>query len=206
VSTGWGLALVTKVAIVAVVIGLGAYNNRRLVPAAAREPAAADVPGAADEPAIDVHRRLARVVAVEAVALLAVVGVTAVLVTRSPAGSSAVPAVPAPTPAQTVRIDLTGGGTAEVTVEPGRTGTNTIEVVLRDAEGRIVDPVDPPSVELTQESLEVGPLAAELTPIYVGDYEATLDLSFPGEWTVDVRVRVSDFESVSGTAALTIAD
>ena len=32
VSTGYGLALLTKVALVAVVVALGAYNNRRLVP------------------------------------------------------------------------------------------------------------------------------------------------------------------------------
>ena len=63
-DTGYGLALLVKVGLVAVVVALAAYNRFRLV--------------------VSMSRRLAYTVTAELVLLLAVVGVTAVLVTRSP--------------------------------------------------------------------------------------------------------------------------
>ena len=71
-STGYGLALIVKVSLVAVVIGLGAFNRWQLVPAVSRE-----------QP----RRTLNQIVVAELVLLLAVVGTTAVLVTRSPYAS-----------------------------------------------------------------------------------------------------------------------
>ena len=93
-----------------------------------------------------------------------------------------------------------------MTVAPAVVGRNDLEVVLRDEEGRIINPVDPPTVTFTLPSLDVGPLEPGMSPRYIGVYEASVDLSFPGDWEVVARVRVSDFESVSGTATLAIAD
>ena len=95
-TTGYGLALLTKVALVIPVIAMGAYNRRRLVPQMSA--------GAAAAPA----RRLGRIVLVELAILLVVVGVTSVLVARSPVTTSAAaPAVTAPPDA--VELPLTNG-------------------------------------------------------------------------------------------------
>ena len=113
--------------------------------------------------------------------------------------ASSAPA-PTPIPPEIVTIALEpDGGTAEVTVTPARVGANVIEVVLRDDEGRVINPVEPPTVELTQPELDVGPLRTDVTAVYIGEYEATVDLSYAGEWDVEVRVRVSDFDSVAGS-------
>ena len=84
-STGYGLALILKVALVLVVIALGAFNRYRLVPAVeVREHGAVGRlrrSGAA-------RRWLGNVVLAELVLLVAAVGVTAVMVTRSPLSSS----------------------------------------------------------------------------------------------------------------------
>jgi len=189
-GTGWGLALVTKIAVVLVVIAVGAYNNRRVVP---RFDGVAGGRSA---------RRLARTVAAEAVLLLAVVGIAAVLVTRSPI-STAAPPPPSPTE---VAVELSDGGTLELAVTPAAVGSNRIEAVLRDAEGRIVDPVDPPELSLTQDELGIGPLDPELSPVSLGEYEATAELGYAGDWEVAVRVRVGDFESLAGTAVLTVTE
>jgi hypothetical protein len=93
-----------------------------------------------------------------------------------------------------------------MTVAPATAGRNDIEVVLRDEEGRIVNPIEAPSVGFTLPTVDVGPLEPTMEPRYIGVYEASVDLSFPGDWDVAVRVRVSDFESVSGTATLTIGE
>lgn len=205
-STGWGLALLTKVILVAVVVAIGAYNHRRLVPVLA-----------GGDPPDRAAPRLARLVLVEAVLLLVVVGVTSVLVTRSPVASggplpaaggptgTAVPPAPAPGDTATVIVLLSDGGMATVSLEPGRVGSNEMTVVLHDAEHRVVDPVEDPTVEFTQVDLDVGPLAADVEPVAVGRYRATLDLSFAGPWEVRVRVRTGDFDSAAGVATIDVA-
>jgi len=200
-GTGWGLALVVKVAVVAATVAVGAYNNRRLVPA---------LDGAS---AAVASRRLSRSVAVETVLLLGVVAITSVLVTRSPIGASAPPPASGGAPSTTVApnavdvtIALSDGGTAQLLMSPGTVGRNDVELIVRDDEGRIVNPIDPPTVSLRQPELDIGPLEPTLSPRYIGDYEASVDLSFPGDWDLTVKVRVSDFESATGSTTVTLAD
>jgi copper transport protein len=209
-ATGWGLALITKVALVAVVVAIGAYNNRRLVPAFGAGGGA----GEGEAPGVAPGRRLARLVVVEAVLLVAVLGVTSVLVTRSPVTSGGPPtgveepvgSAPITGEAVTVVVGLSDGGMATVSLTPGRVGRNEMKVLLHDAEHRVLNPVDTPSVELTQAELDVGPLAAELAPVAIGDYRATVDLAFAGTWDVAVRVRVGEFDSASGSGAIEVAE
>lgn len=78
-TTGYGRTLGLKLAIVAVVVMIGAYNNRRLVPAIVG--ASADGPGAAETAA---WRRFGMTVRIESVGIIAVLGVTAVLVHEPP--------------------------------------------------------------------------------------------------------------------------
>lgn len=197
-STGWGNALIVKVALVVIVIALGAYNNRRLVGAV--DPGHDGVDDPVHVVAAEVARhRLSRLVMGEAAILLAVVAVTGVLVTRSPLSSSAAPPAVEPT---VLTVEMSDGGTTELSLTPAEMGTNTIHVVLRDDEGRVVNPVEEPTVELTQPELDIGPLRPELEPVYIGEYQGSVELSYPGEWQVDVRVRVSDFDSVSGSTTV----
>lgn len=67
VSTGWGQALLVKVALVAVVAVVGLYNSRRVVPRL-------------DAPTTDGMRRLRHTVLVEAVLMMGVLLTTAILV------------------------------------------------------------------------------------------------------------------------------
>lgn len=202
-GTGWGLALLVKVGVVAVVVVIGAYNNRRLVQPSEGEWNARTT------------RRLALTVTSETVLLLLVVAITSVLVTRSPIGSAAPPPAPTVPPGvtttvpgerQVLVITMTDGGTAELIVSPARAGRNEVEVVLWDEEGRIVNPVEPPLLSFREPRLDVGPLEPALSPRYIGDYEAAVDLPFAGSWEVSLRVRVSDFESVAGSTTLDIGE
>lgn len=186
-STGWGRALLVKSALVIVVVVLGAYNRVRLVPAL-----------------VATARRLAKVTRVELVLLAAVIGVTAFLVTQSPVSTRA-PVVAAPaTPPLNETATLTDGYSAEITVSPGRVGPNSVEVILRDREDRVINPVAAPTLEIVQPNLDVGPFDIELTPVYIGQYEGTIDLGYPGEWEFEVRVRVTDFTSVAGDVIIAV--
>ena len=194
-STGYGLALILKVALVLVVIALGAFNRYRLVPA---------VDGRAGSPERDsgTRRWLRTVVLAELVLLLVAVGVTAVMVTRSPLTSEAA-AGPAQVD-QSLTVALGDAATADVTVTPGRVGFNVVDVELRDLEGRLINPYEAPVVELALPALDVGPLQPEVLPLGIGRYQATADLRFAGTWDLSIRVRIGEFESVAGGATVTI--
>ena len=109
-STGYGLALLLKVALVLVVIAIGGYNRYRLVPAVDdRQREAPAEPRRAEH----ARRWLGKLVVAELVVLILAVGVTAVMVTRSPLSSVA--AAPAPT-SQTLTVPLGDTAVAAVTV------------------------------------------------------------------------------------------
>ena len=191
-TTGYGLALLTKVALVIPVIAMGAYNRRRLVPLMSA--------GAAAAPA----RRLGRIVLVELVILLVVVAVTAVLVARSPvATSSAAPAVTAPPDA--VELPLTNGaGNVSFAIAPARVGSNEIRVILSDPSGQPLEPVETPTVELTEAAQGVGPLRPIVHPFGPGEYHVIADFPLAGTWEVKIDVRVSDFDAASASTTVEI--
>lgn len=199
-STGYGWALITKVVLVLVVIGIGAFNRFRLVAAVDDRERS---PGRSQDRSA--RRLLSRLVVAELAILLAAVAVTAVMVTRSPLSSvSAAEPAPAATSQSLEIVFSDEGGTADVSVSPASTGFNVVDVVLRDVEGRIVNPVEAPVIQLTQPALDVGPLEPEVLGLAIGRYQATVSLGFVGEWELTIRVRVDDFTSVIGTAPLRI--
>ena len=141
--------------------------------------------------------------------MLAVVGVTAVMVTRSPLSSTSAAATAA-APAEAHEMAMAtvtlsnDGGTADVSVMPGRVGSNAIDIVLHDVEGRVINPYEAPVVELSLPASEIGPLRPEVLPLGIGHYQANADLSFAGSWELSIRVRTGEFESVVGTTTLAI--
>ena len=191
-TTGYGLALLTKVALVIPVIAMGAYNRRRLVPMMSA--------GAAAAPA----RRLGRIVLVELAILLVVVGVTAVLVARSPVTTSAAPpAVTAPPDAAEVPL-TNDAGTASIAVAPARAGSNEIRVTLSDPSGQPLEPVETPTVELTEAEQGVGPLRPIVHPFGPGEYHVIAEFPLAGTWDVEISVRVSDFDAASASTTVEI--
>jgi len=185
--------LITKVALVAVVVAMGGHNRRRLVPAISAGAAAAPV---------STQRRLGQVLSVELVVLAAVAGATAVLVTRSPVEATD-PTVSAPVE---ISAPLSGGhGQTTITVAPAATGSNSISITLDDNTGRRLRPLEPPTVDLTQAERGVGPIHIETHRARTG-FEADAELAVPGHWKITVRVRIDDFESATATVTLEIAD
>ena len=137
----------------------------------------------------------------EFVLLIVAVGVTAVMVTRSPLSSVAA----APTqPTQSLTVTMGDAATAEVTVTPGRVGSNVIDVELRDLEGRVVNPYEAPVVELSQPELDIGSLQPEVLPLGIGRYRATADLRFAGRGTCRSACGSTSSSPRPGSATVTI--
>jgi copper transport protein len=189
-ATGYGQTLLVKVVLVAAVAALGGWNRRTL---------------AGGRP---VPPRLGRIVSIELLGLLLVVAVTAVLVNRSPVEASATPTgptvtVPAP---DAVEVPLSSGaGTARYVLSPARTGQNQIELTLTDASGAPIEPVEVPTVDLTEPTLGVGPLRPIVHPIQPGLFHVIADIPIAGTYDMEIRVRTDEFTSVQAASQVVIA-
>ncbi|MCX7620425.1 MAG: copper resistance protein CopC [Acidimicrobiales bacterium] len=196
-SSTYGRSLLVKIGVAAVVIGLGAFNHFRLVPA---------VVGETGEYLPSVRqgwRRLRVTVSVEAAALVLVLLVTAVLVNLTPGRSA--------TDAQAVGpVELTkplGPYRANLLVTPAMAGRNSLHIQILTTDGRPVDVGAGVTIELRLPDRDIGPLRRNAT--YGGTpghfvLEDASDLSIPGTWEVTLIVAVSRFEEQSVSFAVPI--
>ncbi|MBO1418501.1 FixH family protein [Streptomyces sp. FH025] len=166
---------------------------------------------------------LRRSVLVEALVAVAVLVVTTMLTNSppgrvanevkaagntAPAAGGTAGAAQAPTePGRTVDLKLpydTKGrtpnakGTATVTLNPARTGSNEVKLALDGADGQ---PVDVPEVQLafTLPDRDLGPLPVALTSDGTGRWSGTAQLPLAGTWVVSVQIRSSDIDQTTPT-------
>jgi hypothetical protein len=132
---------------------------------------------------------LRRMVGYEALALVAVLGFTAVLVNTTPARTAVV------SEAKVVNLtDDTANGTVNLVVSPARVGTNTIHVQYADEAGKPVDVANTLTIELSLPSKDLGPITRQVVKVSTGHYVLDGDeLSLAGDWTITLAVRTSDF-------------
>ncbi|MFI1964520.1 copper resistance protein CopC [Streptomyces pathocidini] len=153
---------------------------------------------------------LRRSVLAEAAVAVVLLAVTTALTSTEPArtevraraagGDSA--ARPAGPVSVTVPFDTSGAGgkgTANIQLDPGTSGGNTLHLVLTRPDGK---PLDAPEVKLsfTLESKKLGPLPVEPPRIAAGHWSANgVQLPMPGKWTMSLTVRTSDIDQVTQT-------
>ncbi|WP_406861944.1 copper resistance protein CopC [Streptomyces sp. HUAS MG47] len=157
-----------------------------------------------------VRSGLRRSVLTEAAVAVVLLAVTTVLTSTEPArteqeagrtqaasGSTAVPDRPLD-----VRLPFdTGGaegkGTVRLTLDPGRSGANTLHVYVDRPNGR---PLDVPEVKVafTLKDKEIGPLPVAPDRIQTGHWSAgNVQIPMPGEWLIQVTVRTSDIDQTT---------
>jgi copper transport protein len=186
-GTGYGRLLLVKVAVVAVVALLGAYNHLRLVPALLRGKAKAAL------------AQLGTTLRLEAMALVAVIGLTAVLVVVTPGRTEAEGGV-----VEEV-VTLGEAGSVQVTISPATVGPNVIHLYLFDPDGRPADIAETVTLELTLPAAGLGPITREANRAGPAHLQVdTDDLAVAGTWTVEVRARVDRFAEETGTFELPV--
>jgi len=194
IDTGYGRALLVKVALAAVVVGVAGVNRFLVRPAILAAPTA---------PAG--WRNLRRCVGVEAGVLVLVVMTTGWLVNASPsldtAASTTTEFAPGEPVEQTV---LLGTGTLTTRLAPGTAGVNSLEFTLTDAGGQPVQPLSDPQVSVSLPTAAIGPLTRPVSTTGPGAYQAVLDLPLAGRWIVTVSVRTSEFEQPSASIQVDI--
>jgi copper transport protein len=189
-STSYGKLLVAKVAVVGVVGLLAAYNRLRLVPAVAAT--------TVEKPKAAAWRQLRHVVRLEALGMVAVVAITAVLVQVTPARASY-------TGPFSTTVAL-GEGSVNVVVDPPRVGDTSLHLYLLDDGGRPADlAAEGITVELSLPAQELGPIEREPFVAGPGHYQVDGELfAVAGTWEVEVDARLSRFEAVSATVEVSI--
>ena len=182
--TTYGKTLVAKLVLVGLVLLVGAYNKRRLVPAVAT----------AGERAWATLRKTVRL---EIVGLVMVIAVTAVLVNVVPAREAA--GVTGPL---SVREEMGDDHLLDVTIDPNRVGPNQMHLYLFGADGRPVD-AEGLTVQLTMPAQEIGPIEREPSKVATGHWTVSpVEFPIPGRWIVRVAAAVSRFSDA--TAEITV--
>ena len=206
-ETQYGLLLLAKIALVVPLLGLGAFNNRFVVP---RLRAGVAQPRE--------RRRFLQTAGVELAIMVSIIGVTAVLVNESPArsamemehaaaedlhgpGGSAVPhGGPASEP-----IDF-GAFAAVVDVDPGRAGPNTIRLELDHADPDFPE-LDEVTFSASLPARDIGPLEFEAEQPEHGVWRAAdADLAIPGLWEIRVEARRGEFDLFTETVSIHIGE
>jgi copper transport protein len=179
-DTGFGRAVLVKVALVIVLIGLGVVNRRRVVPGLVRLADASAAPG-------ELGHLLRRTLRAEVALVVVVLGVTAALVSYPPPNSLAGGPFSASTALGPLRM--------EVTIDPARVGPNEMHLyLLRARDGAPFRGTKELVATLALPSKHIGPLTLTARAAGPGHYVVdTVALVPSGDWKLDVTSRVSDF-------------
>ncbi|MEV6840416.1 copper resistance protein CopC [Streptomyces sp. NPDC051133] len=163
-------------------------------------------------PAVSFHLLRRSVLAEAAVA--GVVLALTTLLTTTPPGRTAAEAADTAAPAAgiaaasvtTIPFDVGtpgGHGSVQITLDPGRVGTNSVQAVVYGPDGGL-STVPELRITLTLPAQRIGPLDAKVTDR--GGYWAadSFDLPIPGRWTVKATVRVSALDQVTVSAPIRV--
>jgi copper transport protein len=189
-DTTYGQLLLVKIALVLPLLALGAYNNRYAVPRLKKQIAS-----------VVEQRRFLRAAGAELAIMATIVGVTAVLVTEPPAKASVTAPKYAFGNAPLGPLEL------NYTVEPAKTGANTIHLYFFKPKSGFPAGVDDAKLSATLPSQNLGPLRIPLTRIVPSHY-TTSSAVFPqpGDWQVTVEVRRGAFQSFTQTVTVPIRE
>ena len=210
-STRYGWTLVAKLAAVAVVAAIAAYNHWRLLPdirltgrpvltASGALVASPGGPGAAKTTRSSLAwRRLEGTVRAEVVGLVVVLAITAALVAITPARDAA--ATGGVYSSTVAYLD----GQMSFVIDPGRVGTNEMHVYLLDSTGRADDSLEKVTIRMSLPDEGFGPIERETEKAGAGHWSLdTSDLTIAGDWEMEVVGQVSRFEDQTVTFAVPI--
>lgn len=189
-ESGFGRAILIKIVLFAGLISFGWYNRQRLRPrlaAAAAEGAAPGRAGSALRTALRAEIALA----------LGVLAASSILVSLAPASST-----------DAIFTDSASSGPIEIEIvfEPARVDSQEVHVYLFDGEtGSQWDEIEEIRLSASEPEQDIGPLPIELQRAGPGHYLSGGHLiAVPGRWTLDLDIRVSEFDSYGASFDLRV--
>lgn len=181
-TTTWGQLVLAKISLTLIVVLIAAWNRRTLVPSLTSP----------TENTGELAVRwatLLRTIRAEAVLLVAVVALTAIVVNVPPARTAVV--------ARADRVDITqrvDTGNVQLSVDPAIVGPNTVAVRYTDGTGQPINVANSMSIEFSQPSAGLEPITRQVPASEPGVFVIQgNELSIPGTWTITIAVRTGDF-------------
>ena len=181
-TTTWGQLVLAKISLTLIVVLIAAWNRRTLVPSLTSP----------TENTGELAVRwatLLRTIRAEAVLLVAVVALTAIVVNVPPARTAVV--------AKADRVDITqrvDTGDVQLSVDPAIVGPNTVAVRYTDGTGQPINVANSMSIEFSQPSAGLEPITRQVPASEPGVFVIQgNELSIPGTWTITIAVRTGDF-------------
>jgi copper transport protein len=184
-QTGYGQLLLVKIALVGLLLFLAGYNRYLLLPGLLSAAVSDKRPVIAQG-----WRRLVSTVRLEAIGMVAVLGVTAVLANGTPSNGSL---PPAPVPFhQSQPFD---GGRVTLHITPNQALVNNWTVQFTAAGGAAAELAESVSVYLVLPSQNVGPIEEDMKKVGVGRFVLANSPNPPivGTWQIVLQVQVSEF-------------
>lgn len=181
-TTTWGQLVLAKIGLTLIVVLIAAWNRRTLVPSLTSP----------TENTSELAVRwatLLRAIRAEAILLVAVVALTAIVVNVPPARTAVV--------AKADRVDITqrvDTGNVQLSVDPAIVGPNTVAVRYTDGTGQPINVANSMSIEFSQPSAGLEPITRQVQASEPGVFVIQgNELSIPGTWTITSAVRTGDF-------------
>lgn len=199
-DNAYGLLLLAKLAVVAVIGGLAAWNRFALLPRVRHDGAAR----------VRSWHQLGSAIRLEAIGVVVVVAITSALTLQNPGASVTLASpsregiessVPVGT---TMEADL-GTGRLTGRFSPGTAEVNVITFDITDAAGIPLVPLTTPEVTIAEPNLCLGPFAALVEPGETpGSFRAVVSLPVPGQWKITTAVRVNELEQPAAVADVVV--
>jgi copper transport protein len=187
-GTAFGRAVLIKVVLLTILIGLGAVNRQRVVPTLRRLAAGGAALG-------DAGRLLRRTLRAEVALIAVVLAVTGALTGYPPPTAATASSGPVSVTQRMGPLDL------QLTMDPARVGPNAVHLYLfKAADGAPFTGTKEITVKASLPSHGIGPLDLTLHRAGPDHYVAdAVTLSPGGDWKLAVTDRVSDFDEYTTT-------
>jgi len=180
VDTQFGRAVLIKIVLFAILVGIGATHRTRLIPKLLARFENSQSPGAPGN-------RFRQLLRLEVVLVVAVLGVTAALVSYPP--PDAIQSGPV---SGSVVVE---GKQVEYTVDPARVGSNEVHIYVFDDQTGAPQPVRSMDVSFSLPSQDIAPIDAKVRRAGPGHFVApSAMLGVKGQWLADVAIRLSRFD------------
>ena len=189
-STRYGQLLLAKVAVVALIMAMAGYNRYVLVPRLSLLGSDHKIGSERESLGRPPWVALRRALRLEAVGIIVVLALTAVLANTTPSSSLL------PQPVRFSETRSLGDRQVAFDITPNRAGSNQLTVRFTDAAGTPNDTIQGVSVSYNLPDKGVGPISRNLTKSGPGTYGLTdpEDLSIPGTWKVTLQIRTGEFD------------
>jgi copper transport protein len=179
-DTQFGRAVLIKIILFGILIGFGAFNRKRIIPALVKRMDRSETPGAPGN-------RLRQSLRIEVLFVVVVLGVTAALVSYPPPDS--IQSGPAS------GAVVVQGNRVEYTVDPARVGSNQVHLYVFDDQTGAPVRVRSMDVSFALPSSDIAPIDADARRAGPGHFVVPRAvLGIPGEWHASAAIRLSRFD------------